>query len=335
MLAVATLHELDRHDTGPRHPERRARLTAAWDGLQAAGLGEAIITVEPRRATRDELARVHCNDYLDNVERFCLAGGGDLDPDTPVVRDSWDTALLAAGAGLAAVEAVDRGDADAGFVLVRPPGHHAFSDRSMGFCFLNNVAIAARSLTAKGERVAIVDWDVHHGNGTQAIFWNDPEVLFVSSQLKPHWPYTGDLDETGGRGAAGMTINLPLPQGATGDIFLRALDNLIAPAIQRLRPTWLLISAGFDSHREDPLGGLGFAAGDYADFTHRLLELVPRSVLFLEGGYNLDALGACVGTTAAALVGDSYRAERSTSGGPGHEAVAAAVTANRQARDDD
>ena len=336
MLAVAALHELDRHDTGPRHPERPARLVAAWEGVCEADLRDAIVPVEIQPATRDDLARVHCNSYLDDVERFCAAGGGDLDPDTPVVKASWDTALLAAGAGLATIDALARGDADAGLVLVRPPGHHALADRSMGFCFLNNVAIAARSLTAKGERVAIIDWDVHHGNGTQAIFYDDPNVLFVSSHLKGHWPFTGDVEETGGRNAAGLTINLPLPEGATGDVLLRAVDELIAPAMQRLNPTWLLVSAGYDSHREDPLGGLGLAANDYADLTTRLMALVPRrTLLFLEGGYNLDALRRSVAASASALVGGSHRPEISTSGGPGRSALDAAIAANQQARDVD
>ncbi len=330
MLAVTSTASIDRHLTHDRHPERQERLRAALLGVADAGLNDAIVHIDPVAADRKDIERVHTAAYLDQIEAFCAAGGGRLDPDTDAAPGSWNTALFAAGAGLAAVEAVDRGDVDAALVLVRPPGHHALPDRSMGFCLLNNVAIAAATLADRGERVLVVDWDVHHGNGTQNMFWNDPRVLFVSSQLAGHWPGTGGIGETGGAGSPGGTINLPLPGGATGDVFLQALEEVVAPAAATFSPTKVLISAGFDSHRDDPLGGLGFAAGDYADFANRLRQFAPdaRVVAFLEGGYDLDALQRSVGATVAALLNSSYRPEPSTSGGPGREIVARARAAH-------
>lgn len=335
MLAVASNLAHDQHDTGPYHPERASRLRAAYDGLIEADLHDAIIAIPDRFATIEELARVHDPIYLDRLQQFCAAGGGDLDPDTCVVPGSWETALRAAGAGLATIEALQAREADAGLVLVRPPGHHALADSAMGFCLFNNVAVAAGMLRAAGEKVVIIDWDVHHGNGTQAIFYDNPNVLFVSAQLAGHWPFTGGLRETGGPMAPGMTINLPLPHGATGDVYLDAFDRVINPAVEELRPTWVLVSAGFDSHREDPLGGLGLSAGDFADFTRRVMELVPgpsRCVLFLEGGYNLDAVRVCTGAVGSALLGGTFRPERSTSGGPGEEVVRTARAMNLKSR---
>ena len=238
MLALSTTLEFDAHDSGHNHPERPERLRAAMSGIADAEVAEAIIAIEPRPAERHELERVHAGGYLDGLERICSNGGGRLDPDTRVGAGSWDTARRAAGAGLSVIEAIDDGRADGGLVIVRPPGHHALADRAMGFCVFNNVAVAAASLTARGERVLIVDWDVHHGNGTQAIFWDDPSVLFVSSQLTGHWPFSGAASETGGLSAPGMTINIALPEAATGDVLLRAMDDVVAPAVDRLRPTW-------------------------------------------------------------------------------------------------
>ncbi len=332
MLAVSSLHELDRHKTSPRHPESALRLQAAWAGLLAAELGDAISLVEPRFATRQEIERVHTDSYISQIEAMCLSGGGALDPDTHVSPGSWDTARQAIGAGLALVESVERGEASAGLALVRPPGHHALADRAMGFCVFNNIAVVARSLTARGERVLIVDWDVHHGNGTQAIFWNDPNVLFVSSQLSEHWPFSGNVTETGGPESPGGTINLPFPEGTTGDVFLRAYDTIVAQAIDRFKPTWTLVSAGFDSHRDDPLGGLGLSAGDYALMTQRLAAITRnRTILFLEGGYNLTSTALSVGATAAALVAQPYKTEAPTNAGPGSQTIEAATAAHAAA----
>jgi len=325
MLLVVSNHGADLHDTGPGHPERPSRTRVAKDGLLEAGLHDAIVERVAAPATRDDLVRVHTSGYVDQLERLCAAGGGDIDPDTPTVEGSWPTALCSAGAGLQAVAGLDAGEADAALVLTRPPGHHALPQRGMGFCLFNNIAVAAAALADRGERVAIFDWDVHHGNGTQAAFWDDPRVLFISAHQRGLYPHSGFADEVGGAAAVGSTMNLPLPAGTTGDVLQAAFDQSVAPAIEAFAPTWLLVSAGFDGHRADPLADFALSAGDYADLAARVVELAPapgRLVLFLEGGYDLDALRSSVGATAAAVLGERHRPEGSTVGGPGHEVLA-------------
>jgi acetoin utilization deacetylase AcuC-like enzyme len=327
VLLVAAAPELDRHDVGPSHPERPARLGAALAGIDDAGLRDGAVMLDARRATDEELSLVHPQSYLEALHAFCDAGGGALDPDTVAGPGSWDTALVAAGAALAAVDALGRGEGDVAFVAARPPGHHALRDEPMGFCLLNNIAVAAASLTARGERVLIVDWDVHHGNGTQAIFWDDPHVLYVSTHQWPLYPGTGRAAETGGAGAPGLTVNVPLPPRATGDVVLRALDEVVAPAVESFAPTWVLVSAGFDAHRADPMAGLDLTAGDFADIAARVRTFAPapgRLALLLEGGYDLDALRMSVGATLARLMGVAFRPEAASSGGPGADAVDAA-----------
>ncbi len=198
MLLLSASPALDHHDVGPHHPERPARVNAALSGLDDAGLRDAVVALEPRRATIEELSLVHPVSYLDTLRSFCADGGGHIDPDTIASTGSWDTALLAAGAALEVVDALGRGDGDVAFVAARPPGHHAAAAEPMGFCLLNNIAVAAAMLAERGERVLIVDWDVHHGNGTQDIFWNDPRVLYVSTHQWPLYPGTGRASETGG-----------------------------------------------------------------------------------------------------------------------------------------
>jgi acetoin utilization deacetylase AcuC-like enzyme len=328
MLLVATDPAFRHHDTGPGHPERVQRLDAVLRGPEAAGLREAVVPLEIREATVDELSRVHPVDYLEALERFCAAGGGDIDADTRVSSGSWRAGKLAAGAGLAAVEALRRGEGEAAFLAVRPPGHHALATRPMGFCVINNIAVVAANLAEQGERVLVLDWDAHHGNGTEAIFWDDPRVLYVSAhQYGGFYPGTGALGDVGGPGARGATLNLPFPSGTTGDVYLRALDEVVAPAVADFAPTWVLVSAGYDAHRNDPLTGLRLSAGDFADIARRVADFAPgpgRLVLFLEGGYDLDALTTSVGASLAVLLDVSYRPEESTSGGPGVHVVTAA-----------
>jgi acetoin utilization deacetylase AcuC-like enzyme len=322
----ATVAELDQHLTPDWHPERPGRLDASLAGIPAAGLESAVAFHEPRLATHDELALVHDRAYVDGIERFCARGGGDLDPDTFAVAGSWDTARRAAGAVLGAVDALRDGSCDVAFAAGRPPGHHAVPDRAMGFCLFNNVAVAAAHLAGAGERVAIVDWDVHHGNGTQDIFYDDPRVLYVSTHEAPLYPGTGRADETGGPGAPRSNLNLPFPPGTRGDVYRQAFDEVIAPVVCGFAPDWLFISAGFDAHRNDPLAGLELTSADYADLAVRLQALVParRTVVVLEGGYDFDALSRSTGATLSALIGESYRPEEVSTGEIGLPTIIAA-----------
>ncbi len=313
----------DRHDPGRSHPERPARLDAVRLGLEVAyesGYAEAVV---PRPATRDELIRVHDPAAVDALEAFCRAGGGRIDVDTTATASSWDAALVAAGAGLDAIERLRAGEADAAFIAVRPPGHHATRDRAMGFCLLNNVAVAAAALADAGERVLIVDFDAHHGNGTQDAFYRDGRVAYASLHQWPLYPGTGRVSERGEGEGEGTTVNLPLPAGATGYVYLAALDEVIVPLSERHAPTWLIISAGFDGHRDDPLAGLALTSGDFAEITSRLCGLVPagRRLMVLEGGYDLDALANSTSACVAALAGERIRPEDPTSGGPGRQVV--------------
>ncbi len=230
-------------------------------GARYGGVDDALVALEPRAATREEMERVHPAAYLDAITRFCAAGGGSIDADTTCSTASWEAASLAAGAGLAAVEALDGGVGTAAFCAVRPPGHHATRSRAMGFCILNNVAVAAASLAARGERVLVVDYDAHHGNGTQDIFYGDGRVMYVSFHEWPLYPGTGALTETGTGEGLGTTVNFPLPAGATGDVYLQAIDTVLAPARGGLRPDVAGRLGGLrrpparPDHRPRPVGG--------------------------------------------------------------------------------
>ncbi len=308
----------------PGHPERPARLAAVWEGVEDLHLGTDVVRVPARSATRPELARVHEPVYLDELGAFCFEGGGDLDADTYATFDSWPLAQLAAGTGLAVLDEMHRRGEGVGFIAVRPPGHHALRDRAMGFCLVNNVAVGAAALRSAGERVVVIDWDVHHGNGTQAIFWNDPDVLYVSAHEWPLFPGSGVAAEIGGLGAIDRTVNLPLPAGATGDVVLRAFEEIAGPVIADFDPTWTLVSAGFDGHRDDPMADFLLTSGDFA----RLAQWVTgfsrpgRLAVYLEGGYDLEALRHSVTGTLGALLDASPALEEISQGGTGVDQVA-------------
>jgi acetoin utilization deacetylase AcuC-like enzyme len=334
VLVVTGAPQLDHHNTGEGHPERKARLHAALDGIAAAGLSDAVVAPEPRRATVEELCLVHRLGYVERIEMFCAEGGGDLDADTVVSEGSFETACFAAGATLAAVDALASGRGEVGFVAARPPGHHATANEAMGFCLFNNVAIAAAELARRGERVCIVDWDVHHGNGTQAIFWDDPRVLYASTHQSPLYPGSGSAAEVGGQGAPGLTVNVPLPPYATGDVVRLAFEELISVEVAAFEPTWVLVSAGFDAHRADPLASLQLTSGDFALLARTVagyVETKGRLLFVLEGGYDLEALQLSVGAVLAASLGEPVVAEQPSSGGPGTDAVDLVKAARRSA----
>ena len=311
------------HVAGKKHPESPARLEAVWKGLDNLFLGDDLVRIEPRIATETELLRCHPIEHIKALEALDANGGGRMDPDTRISKGSWDAARLAAGSGLAAVEALIQTQAETAFCAIRPPGHHATSNRSMGFCLINNIAITAASLIAKGEKVAVIDIDAHHGNGTQEIFYSDPRVLMISIHQWPLYPGTGSEEEIGELEGKGFTVNVPLPPGATGSTYRSALDKIVVPLVEDFQADWILVSAGFDAHREDPLTDMGLTSGDFADLTLNLFNLAPknRCIFFLEGGYNLQALTDSVTASFASILGVNLRPEAATGDGPGEEVV--------------
>lgn len=310
MLHVTHPSGLD-HDTGIYHPERPARLKAAAEGVQQSGVAVEEMTAVP--LDPGELAIVHDPVYIDAIRRFCEAGGGDLDPDTHASTGSWKAAVTAAGAGPTAVQKLIDGFGGPAIVTVRPPGHHALRNRAMGFCLFNNVAITAARLRDAGYRVAILDWDVHHGNGTQEAFYTDPDVLYVSLHQSPFYPFEGTAGEVGDGEGEGTVLNVPLPAFTAGDVYRRAYDELVVPALTGFRPDWILVSSGFDAHAHDPLAELRLTEDDFAFLAAALPKIVPadRIVVFLEGGYHLPAIRDSMSAVARALTGEVSLSEPS------------------------
>jgi acetoin utilization deacetylase AcuC-like enzyme len=312
--------EFREHDTGG-HPENAGRLVAIDDTLERLHLLRDRPDIPFSAAPEDALAQVHDPRYIAGVREFAARGGGWLDSDTIVGPSSVDIAALAAGAGIAAVDAALDGQATRGFVLGRPPGHHATPTRGMGFCIFNTVAVAAAHALSRGvDRVLIVDWDVHHGNGTQDAFYESDLVLFCSIHQWPLYPGTGAATERGTGRGAGYTINVPLAAGADDGAYADIFDQVILPAASAFRPQLVLISAGFDAHVDDPLGGMQVTAQGFGDLARRVVQTAVehadgRVVAILEGGYDPPALAASVVATLAALDGN----DASLSGTPERE----------------
>jgi acetoin utilization deacetylase AcuC-like enzyme len=285
------------HRSPSGHPERPARAEAVRDALNAADIASRGRRVPTRPATDEELVRVHAAGYLDELEDAVPGKTGWLDADTYFSPGTWDAARAAAGSTVQLALDVLHGRLTQGLAVVRPPGHHATRDRAMGFCLLNNVAAAAAAARAEGAaRVAILDWDVHHGNGTQDIFWNDPSVLYLSVHQFPFYPGSGAPTEIGGAGAVGATVNVGLPGGCGDAEYAAVFDHVFLPKLAAFRPDLLLISAGFDAFEHDPLAGMRVSHAGFTAMAHRLRAAADRwsagrIVAVLEGGYDLDGLG--------------------------------------------
>jgi len=300
------------HNTGAGHPERAERLTSIIKRLETTGLMDRLTLIEPRAATEAQLTSVHAAEYVARIRRLVEQGGTYADSrDTPVSKQSYTAALHAAGGVLAAVDAVMEGNVRSAFCAVRPPGHHALRDRAMGFCLFNNVAIAARYVQQKHKlgKVLIVDWDVHHGNGTQAMFDDDPHVFYFSVHRSPFYPGTGSVEERGTGRGLGTTCNVPLPAGSGDDAYRKAFETKLVPAAAEFKPDFVIVSAGFDAHEDDPLGGMKVTAGGYAELTRIVRKIADthcrgRLISVLEGGYGLDGLAASVAAHLRVLLSD-------------------------------
>ena len=297
------------HLAGRFHPECPERFDAVLDGLREAGLLDRLVSIQPRAATLDELLICHASGYIDTVRRDIASGARFLSTgDTEVSPSSWEAAMHAAGGVLNAVDAVVAGRARNAFCAVRPPGHHAGAARGMGFCVFNNVALGARYAQRRHglERVLIVDWDVHHGNGTQDIFYSDPSVFYFSTHQWPLYPGTGRAEETGDGAGRGTTMNFPFPPGAGRREILGAVRERLLPAAAEFQPELVLVSAGFDSRAGDPLGRFTLTDEDFAALTEAVMEIAAHSaggrlVSVLEGGYDLAGLASAAAAHVAAL----------------------------------
>jgi acetoin utilization deacetylase AcuC-like enzyme len=299
-MTVAVMYDekFKGHECQYPHPERPQRLDAIMEGLESSSTIAGASRIDARPATEEELHRVHDPRYVSGALDAISSGGwGSLDPDTFFSPGTREAALCAAGGGVDLAIAVQLRLAEWGWALPRPPGHHANAVKAGGFCIFNNIAVAAAALLEREDvrRVAIFDWDVHHGNGTQDQFWDDPNLLYVSLHQWPHYPGSGLSEQIGGKGAEGRTINFPLPSGCGDRDYLAVVDEVIAPVLAEFGPDHLLVSAGFDGHERDPLAGHEATSGCYGEMASRMKGLADslcggRLTLFLEGGYDLTAL---------------------------------------------
>ncbi len=303
--------DFSQHDTGPGHPERPERLHAIQRRLDETGLQGRLFDIAPRMLEAGWLEKVHTSRHIADVQRRCEQNMRLMDAaDTFICPASFNVGRLAAGAACEAVDAVMNSRADAVFCATRPPGHHAERDTAMGFCLFNNVAVAARYIQSahRLERILIVDWDVHHGNGTQHIFEEDPTVFYFSTHQYPHYPwFSGSGGEMGIGAGKGANLNAPLPAGAGDEQYLRAFDELLAPAMERFRPEFVIVSAGFDAHVDDPLSATQVTEEGFAEMTRRAQKIAriyanDHLISVLEGGYDLNGLARSVEYHLSALL---------------------------------
>ena len=305
--AVVVDKEYLKHVPGDEHPERSERIQVLLD--LATGLDpRKFARLEPRSASRADVERIHGVDHVRLVESTSTVNRYALDGDTITCRDSFGVALLAVGGFLHVLDSIAANESANGFALVRPPGHHALRNRAMGFCLFNTMAIGAEYLkrTHGAKKIMIVDWDVHHGNGTQDAFYNDPSVLFLSTHQYPYYPGTGALNEIGDGAGEGYTINIPLPAGCADREYLQVFQDVVVGAAAKFRPEWVLVSAGFDPHQRDPLGGMEVSEQGFGTMARMLIAIANkfadgRIAFLLEGGYDLAALRNSVAAVLAAL----------------------------------
>jgi acetoin utilization deacetylase AcuC-like enzyme len=310
-----------KHDPGEFHPERPERIQVL---LQLAGEleREKFQILPPKAAARSDIETCHGADYVSLVQSTSKANRYALDGDTVTSRDSFGVGLLAVGGFLRLLDAIAAGESRNGFALVRPPGHHALRDRAMGFCLFNTIAIGAHYLKSRhgAKRVLIMDWDVHHGNGTQDAFYDDGAVLFISTHQFPYYPGTGAVNDVGVNAGEGYTINIPLPAGCGDAEYFRVFQDVVVPAAEKFEPDWILVSAGFDPHRRDPLGGMDVTERGFGVMAQRLLELANQSAggkiaFLLEGGYDLTALRNSVAAVLQTMQQESRSKEPLKVGG--------------------
>ena len=325
--AVVVDREFLRHEPGDLHPERPDRVRVLLELAEELDKRQFQI-LPPNAATRADLQSCHDANYISLVESTSKSNQYALDGDTITCKDSYGVGLLAVGGFLRLLDSITARESRNGFALVRPPGHHALKSRAMGFCLFNTIAIGACRLNRVHgvKRILIVDWDVHHGNGTQDAFYNDPSVLLISTHQYPFYPGTGAIEETGIGAGEGYTVNVPLPAGCGDAEYLATFDNVVMPAARRFMPEWVLVSAGFDAHRRDPLGGMGVTEEGFAGMAQRLLELADgmadgKIAFLLEGGYDLAGLRDSVAAVLERARQKTFKSQRLASGGGKIEAL--------------